>query len=93
MTDTSPARRIAEAADETVSGWMALSADDRAALADTLVAPSPIHPLKSGGYLVDMGEAFPFWRADMGAVRRLLRERDLIDADLVRLRTPEPATT
>lgn len=42
-----------------------------------------IHPLKSGGYLVDLGDGgFPVWRADMGAARRLLLERDLILAEV-----------
>jgi hypothetical protein len=62
-------------------------------MTDTCSALRPIHPLKSGGYLVDVGEAFPVWRADMGAARRLLLERDLLDAELVRARTPEPSTT
>lgn len=41
-----------------------------------------IHPLKSGGVLVDVGEAFPVWRSDMGAARRLLLERDLMLAEI-----------
>lgn len=46
--------------------------------------PTAIHKLNSGGYLVDVGEAFPLWRHDMGAVRRLLLERDLMVAELER---------
>ena len=37
-----------------------------------------IHPLKSGGVLVDVGDEFPVWRPDAGAARRLLLERDLL---------------
>jgi hypothetical protein len=37
-----------------------------------------IHRLKSGGVLVDVGDEFPVWRADAGAARRLLLERDLL---------------
>lgn len=36
--------------------------------------------LNSGGYLVHTGDAFPAWRHDMGAVRRLLLELDLASA-------------
>ncbi len=35
------------------------------------------HKLLSGGYLVDIGQAFPVWRRDMEAVRRFLLDRDL----------------
>lgn len=40
-----------------------------------------IHKLQSGGYLVDLGDAFPVWRIDMGAVRRLLLERELQETE------------
>lgn len=45
-----------------------------------------IHPLLSGGVLVDVGDEFPVWRADTGAARRLLLELDLRDT------TDHPAT-
>lgn len=64
-------------ADETVASWMTLSPDDRAELSAKLGSTPPVHVLKSGGFLVDLGDAFPVWREDMGAVRRLLLERDM----------------
>ncbi len=43
----------------------------------TLTAPAN-HKLKSGGYLVDLGDGgFPVWRRDREAVRRFLLARDL----------------
>lgn len=57
----SRADQIAEAADAAVDTWFGLGG-----------LPGTVHKLKSGGYLVDVGDAFPVWRADMSAVRRLL---------------------
>jgi hypothetical protein len=73
MTNTDRADRIAAEADERVAGWPSMTAEERAELTTSGV----VRKLESGGFLVDVGEAFPVWRADMGAVRRLLLELDL----------------
>jgi hypothetical protein len=85
MSDLTRAEKITAAADRTVAGWMCT---DRAALTETLssAAVTPIHPMHSGGFVVDVGDAVPVWRADMGGVRRLLTDRD-------RLRAARPAST
>lgn len=74
---TTRAERIAAEAEEAVGSWPSLSPEDRAALTRSGV----ISKLESGGYLIDVGDAYPIWRPDMGAVRRLLLERDLAAAD------------
>jgi hypothetical protein len=58
---------IAAQADGAVNGWLIL---DR--------VPGTVHKLESAGYLVDVGEAYPRWCHDMGEVRRVLAELDLL---------------
>jgi hypothetical protein len=66
----SSAEQIARAAHERVSAWPTLSR-----------IPGTYIKCASGGWLVEVGDAFPVWRQDMGAVRRLLLERDLMAAE------------
>jgi hypothetical protein len=73
------AERLTAAAETAVEGWLSV---DRNVLEHALTRPAQVHKLASGGYLVEVGESFPIWRQDMGAVRRLLLDRDLITADL-----------
>lgn len=68
--DTVGAQMRAEA-EQRVKTWAKL---DR--------TPGSFHRCESGGFLVEVGEAFPIWRQDMGAVRSLLIERDLSAAEL-----------
>lgn len=72
-------RALADA-NARVAGWPSLAQATRAAISDA-VNLEVVTPLKSGGFLVDVGESFPIWRCDMGAVRRLLLERALAAAD------------
>lgn len=65
----SRAEQIAAAANERVASWATLPR-----------TPGDFVKCESGGFLVEVGESFPIWRTDMGAVRRLLAERDLLDA-------------
>jgi hypothetical protein len=59
-------------------------ADQIAEAANERVAAWPSLNRTPGSILKceSVGEAFPVWRRDMGAVRRLLAERDLLHADL-----------
>lgn len=50
-------------------------------MTETLVFEPVVHVLQSGGFLVDVGDAFPIWRADMESVRRVLLEHALFVAD------------
>jgi hypothetical protein len=65
------ADRIAQAANERVTGWPSLTR-----------IPGTYIKCESGGWLIEVGDAFPVWRADMGAVRRLLLEQDLLAAEV-----------
>jgi hypothetical protein len=47
------------------------------------VTTGTIHPLKSGGVLIELEDHdFPIWRADAGAARSYLLDRDLRAAHL-----------
>ncbi len=58
----------------------------------TTTLPQPtIHPLRSGGFLIDLGDGgFPVWRRDMEAVRRFLLERDMDAAEGPRVNGSNP---
>lgn len=72
MSTQTRSEQVAAEADQTVASWLTLSR-----------TPGQIHHLKSGGFLVEVGDGgFPVWRCDMGAVRRLLLERDLAAAEV-----------
>jgi hypothetical protein len=57
-------------ADNATAAWFALTG-----------TPGEVYRCESGGFLVEVGECFPVWRKDMGAVRSLLLERDLASAN------------
>ena len=56
--------------------------------APALTAPAagavqtPVRKCRTAGFTVDLGDQFPAWCPDMGAVRKLLAERDLIAAEV-----------
>jgi hypothetical protein len=77
MSRPTRADQIAAEADERVAGWPSLSPAERA----SLTASGAVSKLQSGGFLVELGGDFPAWCPDMGAVRRLLLERDLVSAE------------
>lgn len=75
----SQAEQRSRDADQRVRNWPSLNREPTTPAPDL---PTGVSKCDSGGFLVDVGEAFPAWRADMGAVRRLLLARDLITAEL-----------
>ncbi len=65
----SRADQITAEADATVKSWPKVPR-----------VPGDYMKCQTAGFIVEVGEDYPVWAADMGAVRRLLVERDLLEA-------------